>query len=150
MPSHVDSELAKSVAGWVTQQAQTLNISVEAFPDGVSQEGDWLSVPVAVRQGEDAYERASLLQQIEDAWEPNNHNGLQLLLVPAKAVKQTLNDDYARVGELMARQNQIFDRIGEMGSVTEDAERFQTVRQEWEETLREMERLYPRLKNEVA
>lgn len=145
----ITTELADRVAEWVRRRADEMHVSVTLYPEGIVRQGDWLNVPASVNEKGDAYDRASLLQQIEDAWDPAAQQGLNLLLVPAGRVTST-KDLYAEYGDLMTRQSQLLDRMGEQGITPEDAERLQAVRHETEQHLRRMEQLHLSLRSEVA
>lgn len=142
-------ELADRVADWIRRRADEMHISVTLYPEGILRQGDWLNVPAAVNEKGDAYDRASLLQQIEDAWDPAAQQGLNLLLVPTGRVTSK-KDLYTEMGDLMTRQSQLLDRMGEQGITPEDAERLQAVRRELETHLHKMEQLHPSLRSEVA
>lgn len=138
----MNPKIAQEAANWIDDTAQRMNILVHVYSDGVSQDGNWLSVPVGINQPGDAYEKAVLLQQIEDAWDAANHSNINLLLVPARS--QLFNEEaITRFNYLTARLQQILNRTEEEGRDTLDAERFQAIRQEWEETMREVDSLFP-------
>lgn len=140
----MNPKIAQEAANWIEDTAQRMDIPVHVYSDGVSQDGNWLSVSVAINQPGDAYKKAVLLQQIEDAWDAANHSNMNLLLVPARS--QPFNEDaIARFNDLTARLQQILNRTEEEGVGTLDAERHQTIRQEWEETMREVDSLFPTL-----
>ena len=150
MANQSDLELSEKVDDWIRQQARNLNISIITYPGSVVRDGNWIHVPVTVRVGGDAYERASLLQQIEDAWDATKFDGVHLLLVPARPSEPSQEELYKKVGDLMKRQHILLERIDEEGGDAITVERFQSIRREWEETLEEMGRLYPSLARGVA
>ena len=113
MVSDVDVGLANEVVDWIKVQAQVKNIKVTAYASGIVRNGAWLHVPVAVDQEGDAYERATCLQQIEDEWSSADHDGVELLLVPAKSVERSKGQLYAELADLEKRQRQILELIGE-------------------------------------
>ncbi len=140
----MNSKIAQEAANWIEDTAQRMSILVHVYSDGISQDGNWLSVPVGINQLSDAYKNAVLLQQIEDAWDAASHDNMNLLLVPARS--QMFNEDtIKRFDYLAARLQQILNRTEEEGRDTLDAERHQAIRQEWEETMREVDSLFPTL-----
>lgn len=147
----LETELTSRAVNWINDQARKLNIAVTIYPESIVLDGNWLRVPVTVNQGGDAYDRATWLQSIEDEWDTKTLNGLKLLLVPAKSSEPSKTDLYASVAELLKRQHLLLDRIDEEGAdAAATVQRFQSIRQEWEETLQEMDKLYPSLKNGVT
>lgn len=149
MSDPISLELAESVTAWVRAQAGAIQVAAKVRPEGVTLNGDWLDVPVSLDAEGDAYDHAVLLQKIEDAWQPADHDGLRLFLRSTGGVPSK-EDDYRELGGLMQRQHAILDRMAERGITEEDAAQFQRVRREWETLLDEMERRYPSLKNEAA
>lgn len=141
----VRQHIFAQVDGWIKDTARRLDIAVTVYPDGMSRNGNWLSVPVAINQPGNAYQHAVLLQKIEDEWDENSHNDFNLLLTPAHAEQPSNVDTIKRFNDLTARQQQILNRLAEEGANSIEAERFQAIRQEWEETMREVDSLFPTL-----
>lgn len=141
----VRQHILAQVDGWIKDTAQRLDIAVTVYPDGLSRNGTWLSIPVAINQPGNAYQHAVLLQQIEDEWDENSHDDFNLLLIPAHAEQPSNVDAIKRFNDLTARQQQILNRLAEEGANSIEAERFQAIRQEWEETMREVDSLFPTL-----
>jgi hypothetical protein len=150
MLNTLDEKLAERVDEWIRNEAERQDIAVTVYPQGIERRGDWLRVPVAVEKEGDAYDRAVWLQSIEDAWEPAQFGGLHATFIPAPPRRRSDTSPYDQVGALMKRQHELLDQIGQNGAGKETVQRFQTVREEWEKTLTEMERLYPLLRNGTA
>ncbi len=138
-------QITAQVGNWIKNTAQRLDIAVTVYPDGLSRNGTWLSVPVAINQPGNAYQHAVLLQKIEDEWGEESHDGFNLLLIPAHAEQPSNVDTIKRFSDLTGRQQQILNRLAEEGANSIEAERFQAIRQEWEETMREVNSLFPTL-----
>lgn len=149
MINQLDIELAARVLDWIKDRAFKHGVDVTVYEEGVVRDGNWLHVPVTIHRDGDAYDRARLLQAIEDEWEPNAFGGIQLLLVPTKASEPTKLDWYTQFAELMQRQHVLLDRMGEDGIDDPNSERFMSIRSEWASLLQEMERVYPNFKNDV-
>jgi hypothetical protein len=150
MASQLNQDQSKQIAEWIDEQAQKLKVSVTTYPDSIVRDNNWIHAPVTVNEGGDAYDRATWLQRIEDEWDPKTFDGYDLLLVPAKPSEPSTTNLYAHVGELMKRQHLLLERIDKDGEDSNEVERFQTIRREWEETLKEMEELYPSLAQSSA
>ncbi len=153
MTAAVDPEKVREITDWIERQARAMNVPVTVYPSGVRPNGDWFHVPVAVESEEaetDAYDRAVILQRIEDAWnDAPPLGGVNLFLVPAKHSEAAKQDRYEKIEELMARQRQILGRMDPNGMAVADAPRYHAIRQELEETLDEMARLFPSLATDV-
>ena len=150
MANNVNTESTEQVLDWIRTQARSLSIPITTYPNSLVRDGNWMHVPVTVDKDGDAYERASLLQQIEDAWDASKFGGVQLLLVPARPSALSKEDLYEMVGDLMKKQHVLLDQIDKEGADSITIERFNLIRREWEETLEEMGRLYPSLARRVA
>jgi hypothetical protein len=73
-----------NVREWLEQELKEHNSEGTVYIARAQRQNGWLHVPVYVGGEGDAYDKASLLQDIEDAWndqEPRHE--FQLLLVPA-------------------------------------------------------------------
>lgn len=74
----------EEVYEWLRKEAGARQITATVHSSSAKEEGGWLYVPVYVPGDLDAYDKASLLQELEDAW---NHQepepDWQLLLIPA-------------------------------------------------------------------
>ncbi|MGO8671622.1 MAG: hypothetical protein ACLQVD_09695 [Capsulimonadaceae bacterium] len=137
------------VADWIEQTARQLNIDVTVNPNGAILHGNWLTVPVAVNEDGDAFDRATYLQEIEDKWDDLEPFQLYLDLVKRpRAANDT--SDIDRLHALLSRQRVLLDGMDLNGIDRDSAERLAAVRQEWENTLLDMERLYPALRDRLA
>ena len=68
---------------WLYSQFRTQGLEANVHANLVRQDNDWLYVPVYVALC-DAYRKAEILQEIEDAWkEQKVAPGTHLLLMPA-------------------------------------------------------------------
>lgn len=148
MAATTSPERVHEITDWIERQARAMNIPVSVYPDGLSRNGDWLHVPVGVAPDfGDAYDRASALQQIEDVWnQAPPLPGVSILLVPAKHNPATRQEQYGRLGEILARQHRLLDEFRVSDITPDNAARFQAIRQEWEETLNELGRMFPSAK----
>lgn len=141
MATQVAVDDAKRVTEWIRSEASALNTRVTVSENAV-RDGDWLHVPVSIDEDLDAYGRASRLQQIEDAWDPQLFDGINLLLVPAKISEPSKDDFYAKIGDLMRRQDTLLEKIEHDGMNASTVDRLRSMRQEWHNALDEMGKAY--------
>ena len=70
------------VIDWLNKQFQGKGIVAHVHENLARQDGDWLYLPVYVQMN-DAYDKATLLQEIEDKWGTERVTNQQfLLLIP--------------------------------------------------------------------
>ena len=73
----------QELADWLDAQFQSRHVDARVHRDLIRQDNNWYYVPVYVDM-RDAYDKATLLQQIEDDWQQQQPlQGGNLLLVPA-------------------------------------------------------------------
>ena len=141
MANTVSPELAQSVSDWILLQANAMHTGAAVYSECIVRAGNWLNIPVWIDYEGDAYDRASLLQGIEDLWEPADHDGLQIFLMPAKPKVSSDTNLYAQITNLMDRQHEILNSIDPDSVDVETAKQLIAVRQEWVETRNEAKRV---------
>lgn len=71
------------VFDWLKHEAQRLKIEAKFYTNLVKVDKNWLYLPVYV-DGEDAFDRATILQELEEAWRNQQPEPYwELLLIPA-------------------------------------------------------------------